>query len=157
MIQEFLSFLTYLVNNFSYIGIFLASLIANATILFPIPSHLIVFSSGLFLNPILVGISAGLGAAIGELTGYVVGRGASNILEKKKEFEKIKRKLGFLSRWMFFVVIIFAATPLPTDVVGIYYGSIRYSWWKFLVACIIGKILLFILIAETGAGVKLLF
>ncbi len=157
MLQDFFSLLTYLANNFSYIGIFLASLIGNATILFPVPSHLIVFGSGLFLDPLLVGISAGLGAALGELTGYFIGRGASGIIEKKEKFNRIKRKLGFLSRWMFPVIVIFAATPLPTDVVGIYCGSVRYSWWKFLLACVIGKTFLFVLIAETGAGIKLLF
>jgi len=156
MLQEFFSLLTYLAGNFSYVGIFLASLIANATVLFPIPSHLIVFGSGAFLNPILVGISAGLGAALGELTGYFIGRCTGSVLEKKRKFLRIKQRLGFLSRWMFFIVVVFAATPLPTDVAGIYCGSVRYSWWKFLLACIIGKTLLFILIAETGAGIKLL-
>ncbi len=58
---------------YGYPGIFLISLAANATVIFPAPSLALVFALGAVLNPILVGLVAGLGEALGELTGYLAG------------------------------------------------------------------------------------
>ena len=51
---------------YGYPGIFLLSIIANATVLIPAPGILFVFILGAKLPPLWVGIAAGLGATIGE-------------------------------------------------------------------------------------------
>ena len=56
-----------------YVGIFLVSLLGNATILLPAPSLVVVFAMGTALIPLLVGLAAGAGDALGELTGYAAG------------------------------------------------------------------------------------
>src|SRR4030042_6955298 len=53
-----------------YPGIFLVSLLGNATIVLPAPSLALVFAMGSALPPISVGLAAGAGEALGELTGY---------------------------------------------------------------------------------------
>jgi membrane protein YqaA with SNARE-associated domain len=58
---------------YGYPGIFLISLAASATLIFPVPSLALVFALGGVLNPVLVGLAAGLGETPGELTGYLAG------------------------------------------------------------------------------------
>lgn len=152
-------FLLSLVHTFGYAGVFLASLIGSASVILPVPSFAFVFAAGSLLNPMAVGILAGIGAAIGELTGYGIGFGIRhgikrrkkqrkrNILENKwfKRIEKFAKR-----RSTFFVVLAFAATPLPDDVMGIICGSIKYDIKKFFAAVLIGKILLSLALAYAG-------
>ncbi len=165
-----LEFLVGLVYGFGYLGVFLGSLIGSATIFLPVPSFLIVFVAGKVLNPLAVGILAGIGAALGELTSYFIGRGlhySKKRLSKKGEPRKklagkSKKDLTKNSRWIerfnswfhrrygFALIILFAATPLPDDILGIYCGMIRYGWKKFFFASLIGKLILCIIISYAG-------
>ena len=56
---------------FGYPGIFIISILANATVLLPAPGVAVVFTMGGMLNPFFLGIVAGIGSAIGELSGYM--------------------------------------------------------------------------------------
>jgi len=58
-------------QRLGYPGIFLLSLAANATIVVPAPAILIVFAMGAHLSPVWLGLAAGSGAALGELSGYL--------------------------------------------------------------------------------------
>ena len=51
---------------------------------------------------------------------------------------------------MFPVLILFAATPLPDDVLGILGGAISYPLKKFLLASFIGKAIMNIALAWGG-------
>ena len=151
-------FLLGLVTAFGYLGVFVSSVIGSATVILPMPLFLLIFTAGAFLNPFLVGIIAGVGSAIGELVGYAVGFGSRKLLEKKKKTIK-KKGLGYWlhkgQEWMhrrggFFVIFIFALTPLPDDVIGIICGSIKYDLKKFFLAVVLGKILLSLGLAYAG-------
>lgn len=137
-------------RGYGYIGIFLVNLIGSATIFLPIPSAAFVFTSGIFLNPLLVGIIGGLGSAIGEFTGYALGLGGRVALKKrwKKQIDNIE-KLFEKYGW-FFVIFIFAATPLPDDIAGIAAGILKYPVKKYFLAVLIGKIVLHLVIAYAG-------
>ncbi|MFH0832513.1 MAG: VTT domain-containing protein, partial [Candidatus Aenigmatarchaeota archaeon] len=136
-----------------YLGIFISSLLGSATVIFPLPSFLIVFGAGAALNPFLVGVVAGVGSAIGELIGYCVGYGGKKLLEKRVKMKKIKW-FSRAEKWMkksgFIVILIFAMTPLPDDIIGIIAGSIKYDVKKYFIACLIGKIILSLFIAYAG-------
>ena len=137
-------------ETYGYFGIFLVSLIESSTIVFPLGFAVVIFASGAVLNPFLVGLSAGLGAAIGEFTGYAIGLGGRKVIEKKwknhiKKAEKLFQKYGG-----FLVIVLFAATPLPDDVVGILGGTLRYPLKKFFIASLIGKIILNLALAYGG-------
>ena len=60
-------------EGYGYSGIFLLSIISNATVLLPAPGLLVVFSMGALFPPTAVALAAGTGAAIGELSGYLAG------------------------------------------------------------------------------------
>ena len=48
---------------YGYPGVFLVSLLGNATVILPAPSLAAVFAMGAVLNPVLVGLVAGVGEA----------------------------------------------------------------------------------------------
>src|SRR4030067_1315214 len=84
--SNFIAWAEKFIVEFSYFAIFLVSLIGTSTLFIPFPFDTIVIfaASGLGLNPLLVGISAGIGAAIGELTGYFVGAGGRFVIDDTK-------------------------------------------------------------------------
>jgi len=150
LLAAFLAWSSSVASEWGYLGIFLISLIGSATIIFPIPSFFVVFAFGAILNPWLVGISAGLGASLGELTGYGVGLAGKKAIEKKHE-KWLKKANEWMEKYKAFVVIfIFAATPLPDDVVGILCGAIKYDIKKFFVASLAGKLVMNIALALGG-------
>lgn len=138
------------VGAWGYLGIFLVSFVGNATIILPLPSIVVVFFAGAFLNPWLVGLLAGLGSALGELTGYILGRGGRKVIEKKKSHWLQRTKHWVKKRGIFPVLVFFAATPLPDDIVGVLAGLLKYDWRKFLLAAFIGKTILSLTVALAG-------
>lgn len=140
-LDAFNAWLVSIGTTWGYLGIFLVSLIGNASIILPVPAYLAVFAAGSVLDPWLVGLVAGAGAALGELTGYALGRGGKHVIEKKNE-----RLLKNTKKWtekhgLFPALILFAATPLPDDITGILAGIVSYNIKKFLLATFIGKVL----------------
>ncbi|MCX6819541.1 MAG: VTT domain-containing protein [Candidatus Aenigmarchaeota archaeon] len=160
----FAEFLISLVYAFGYLGLFAASVIGSASVILPVPIFLLIFVAGSMLNPLAVGIIAGIGSAIGEMTAYAIGFGGRKLLWKngKKLKKKKPAKAEGSSKWFrraeewmhkrggFLVIFLFAVTPLPDDVIGIICGSIRYDIKKFFIACLLGKIILSLGIAYAG-------
>ena len=75
---------------FGYPGIFLIALLANATILLPAPGAAIVFAMGSVFHPLGVGLAAGTGGALGELSGYLAGFGGQAVVENTAAFARIQ-------------------------------------------------------------------
>ncbi len=147
-----LGFLLELVKTFGYLGIFIVSVISTSTIFLPFPLYSIdFFVAGLGLNPALTGVSAGLGSAIGEFTGYLLGAGGKYVLDRRIDVSKKYKKLtGLFHRYGFWVILAAAALPFPFDIVGILAGAGRYDIKKFFVATFIGKTIKNLLIAYAG-------
>jgi membrane protein DedA with SNARE-associated domain len=155
-------FLLSLVTTFGYVGIFFASLIGNASIILPLPSAVLIFLGGKFLNPLVVGIVAAVGGSIGELTAYALGAGGGYLAKKrknKKEIRKMKKKNSdwFVraNKWFknhngFVIVFIFSVLPLPHDVIGIICGAIKYDVKKFFLATLLGRLIMYTIIAYAG-------
>jgi membrane protein YqaA with SNARE-associated domain len=133
---------------YGYPGIFVISLLGNATLILPAPSFAVVFAVGGALNPLLVGATAGLGAALGEMTGYLAGVGGRSVVEQRElyqRFERLMRRYGML------VVFVLAAIPNPAfDVGGMVAGALRMPLWRFLLAGWAGKSIRFTLLALSG-------
>ena len=72
-----------------YLGIFLVSLLGNATIVLPAPSLALVFAMGSVLYWPLVGLVAGVGEALGELSGYLAGFGGRAFIEDQKTYDRL--------------------------------------------------------------------
>ena len=147
---EFIQWAITIIETWGYLGLFLINIIGNATLFFPIPSFAFVFAAGSVLNPWLVGIVSGIGAAIGEMVGYVLGRGGNLILKEKNKKWFDKAVKWSKKRGLFPVIILFAATPIPYDIIGILAGIIKYDIKKFFLATLIGKIIINTVIAWAG-------
>jgi uncharacterized membrane protein YdjX (TVP38/TMEM64 family) len=136
-------------DRLAYLGAFLAMLVGNATVILPVPGLVFVFALGGTLNPLLVGLVAGPGAALGEMTGYLAGYGGSALLDDFKLYRRIERWMG---RYGPVVVTLMAAIPNPVfDMAGIVAGALRVKWWQFLIAAWIGKTIQGIAVAYAGA------
>jgi uncharacterized membrane protein YdjX (TVP38/TMEM64 family) len=135
---------------FGYPGVFLLSIIGNATVLLPAPSLLIVFSMGAKLNPAIVAWSAGAGAAIGELSGYLAGYSGQAIIENNKFYQQI---VGWIRKHGYLTILILAFLPNPFfDLTGIAAGALRMPLKEFIFWCFIGKTFKMLLFAYAGAG-----
>ena len=138
-----------IVSTYGYVGFFLISIFGNLTVIFPAPYTIIIYAGGVSLDPILLGLVCGLGAGIGEFSAYLVGRGGRQLIEEKygKRLESAKR---LIQRYGALAIFIFAATPLPDDMLLIPLGLIKYDLKKALLACFLGKWLMCTFIAYAG-------
>jgi membrane protein YqaA with SNARE-associated domain len=141
------------IAGYGYPGVFLVSFLANATIFIPAPSQVVVFTMGAVLNPIGVALSAGAGAGIGELTGYLAGFSGETVVERVDLFLRVKTWLNRHRRFYALIIFLLAAVPNPFfDLAGIAAGAIRIPVGNFLIVCILGKIVHMLFFAFLGAS-----
>ncbi len=134
---------------YGYLGAFLISLTFNATVILPAGSILVVSALGALLPlPIVVGLAGGTGAAIGEITGYLAGYSGRGIAEKSKVYTSVE---GWVRRWGAITIFTLSLVPFIFDLAGIAAGVLRFPLWKFLLACWLGRSLLYITVALAGA------
>jgi len=60
-------------GRWGYLSVFAISLLSSATVLIPAPGLAVVFAMGRALDPVTLGIVAGIGSGLGELSGYIAG------------------------------------------------------------------------------------
>jgi len=141
-----------------YIGAFIISVIGNATILFPFPYVGVAFILGglkeeatmvFVFDPWLIGVISGLGAMIGEMTGYLIGYGGRKLIGEGQT-SAFKRYVDSHPRVTPFVVWLLAATPIPDDVLIVPLGAARYSWCRVALAQLVGKSMFLMGIAWSG-------
>jgi membrane protein YqaA with SNARE-associated domain len=135
-------------GRYGYPGVFLVSMLGNATIILPAPSLAVVSVMGSVLNPYLVGLCAGAGEALGELTGYLAGYSGRAVIEDQKNYERIVRWSQKHGLW---VVLMLSIFPNPLfDLAGIAAGALKVPLRQFLLVCWIGKTIKTILFALGG-------
>lgn len=135
-------------KGYGYLGIFLVSVLGNATIILPVPVILTAFVGGGIFNPFWVGVIAAAGASIGELTGYLAGAAGQIVVEKDKRLQKVE---GWMHRYGLVALFVLAAIPNPAfDLAGIVAGATKIPVWKYLVAVSLGKAVKFLIFAFLG-------
>jgi membrane protein YqaA with SNARE-associated domain len=135
-------------KGYGYLGAFAVGFAGNATVILPAPSLAFTVALGGILNPLLVGVVAGAGEALGEMTGYLAGISGKRIVESRDRYEKVQRLMDRHGGWVFFVL---AAIPNPLfDIAGITAGVVRFPVWKFLLSAWAGKTIKAILFAGLG-------
>jgi len=143
------------IANFGYGGIFIVSLLTNATLVLPLPGVVFTSAMGAVFNPFWVAIAAGTGAALGETTGYLAGFSGQIIIDRKKWYDtltKWMRKYGNLT------ILVMAIIPNPFfDLAGMAAGMLRLPFYQFLFWCCVGKIIKMMLFAFTGATLLKVF
>jgi membrane protein YqaA with SNARE-associated domain len=127
-------------RQYSYVGVFLISVLGAISIVVPIPyTYLILILAVEGWDPLLLTLAGGLGSAVGEFSGYLLGYyGRSRISEERQT--KMNFMLKVFNRYGSFAVFLFALTPLPDDLLFIPLGILRYSFIKAFVPSLLGKI-----------------
>jgi len=124
-------------GDYGYLGLFVISIIGNATLIIPAPVFVVACAAGVIYGPIGVGVVAGVGSAIGELTGYMAGAGGKAFIPEGKRYQQLHR---FMQRHGMLAIFLLAAIPNPIfDVGGIIAGALQMKGWKFLLAASLGK------------------
>ena len=132
-----------------YPGIFLISLVSNATVVLPAPGFIVTFVAGSIFNPLLVAIAAAAGAALGELTGYLAGYSGRGVFERSPSYDRLEELMEKYGGW---TVLVLAATPNPFfDIAGAAAGALRMPVLVFLAWAFAGKMIKMLALAYAGA------
>ncbi|MGD2145550.1 MAG: VTT domain-containing protein [Anaerolineae bacterium] len=143
-------------RRYGYVAVFLVGLVSNATLILPVPGLAVSSVMGGVFNPWVVGLVAGVGQALGELTGYMAGYSGHVWVD---EHPRYRRLVLWTQRYGVFAIFLMALFPNPVfDVAGMAAGVLRLPVWKFLVSCAAGKVIKNVLFAIAGSyGIGALF
>ncbi|MBN1375688.1 MAG: VTT domain-containing protein [Dehalococcoidia bacterium] len=125
-----------------YIGIFIISAAASATIVIPIPGLAMTSAFGAFSadpwETLWYGVASGLGATLGEFTGYMLGYSGRMAIPDNKTYEQI---VGWMRKWGSWTIFVLALIPNPLfDIAGLAAGILKYPAWKFLLVGAAGRL-----------------
>jgi membrane protein YqaA with SNARE-associated domain len=157
LLQDIETWLQNFAIQYGYLGIFLISLIGAMSIFVPIPYTIVIFILGgvqdtfgnWLFDPLWIAVAAGIGSAIGEFSGYLLGVGGRKVIggryKKRMDFiTKLFKKYGSVA------IFVFALTPLPDDLLFIPLGVMRYSLLRAFVPALLGKFFSNLIIAYSG-------
>jgi uncharacterized membrane protein YdjX (TVP38/TMEM64 family) len=135
------------------ISVFVATLLANMTIIAPVPFAIAIMATAAKeFNPILIALAGALGGTIGELSGYYAGRWGRKIaipdsIVNNQKIEQWVRKYGI---W---AIMVLAFQPvIPFDMGGLVAGAARMPLHYFLPALFAGKFPKYILLTYGAVG-----
>jgi membrane protein DedA with SNARE-associated domain len=157
-LQDIVDWMSNFAIQYGYLGIFLISLLGASSVFIPIPSTVVIFILGGLqvgnppvwaFEPILIGVAAGAGAAIGEFTGYLLGMGGRKVISEKYK-KKMEVLMKLFKKFGPITIFLFAFTPLPDDLLFIPLGVMRYGIIRALIPALLGKILSNLVIAYSG-------
>ncbi len=135
---------------YGYPGIFALSILTNATLVLPMPGLAITFAAGAIFHPLWVGLIAGAGATLGELTGFTAGLTGHQELERVRLY---KRMEGLTRRYGGWAILVIAFIPNPFfDLAGAAAGALGMPVSQFLLWSWIGKTLKMLVVAYAGAS-----
>jgi membrane protein YqaA with SNARE-associated domain len=143
-------------KRWGYLGIFFIAMAGSATIVLPTPSTVAIFGGAVVLDPvlgipapILVGLVAGLGDAIGEFSGYGLGFAGTDLLRQRRTYVTFER---WMKRRGIITVFLLSTFPNPLfDLVGAAAGSVRMPALRFFLSCLGGKIVKDLFLAYGGS------
>ncbi len=136
-------------KSYGYLGAFVVSVILNATVIIPVSNMTIILALGATLPmPWVVGLAGGLGAGIGEMTGYIAGRSGRGLLSKNNMYNRVE---GWVKKRGWIAIFLLSAFPFVFDVVGIIAGALRMPVWRFFLAAWLGRTASYIVVAYLGS------
>lgn len=149
-------------NEYGPPGLFLISFISNVIPGFPaiylafVGSYAIVASDT--MHATLAIVVSGLGAGLGKLALFMSSRALGHA---SKSLQKVREKTEWLGeegeKGVFILVLLFAALPLPDDILYIPLGLTGFRAVSFAVSVVLGKIILTTLVFMLGRAYKTLF
>jgi membrane protein YqaA with SNARE-associated domain len=131
-------------------GIFLLSLVSNATIILPAPALALTFALGGVMHPAGVALASAAGATLGELTGYLAGYTGQAIIPHGATYAALEQ---WTRRYGGPAILALAALPNPFfDIAGATAGMLRMPVGLFLLWTWIGKTIKMFVIAYAGSA-----
>ncbi len=139
-------------STLGYFGLLVSNFIASAAVFLPLPTLATSFLSGNILNPILVGLFAGVGSALGDFVAFLLGFGTRRVVNG---FLKKEHFFGRLEFWFkknaFVTIFVLSFIPNPFfDGVGLIAGAFSVKPKDFLLATVLGRVTRNILLAISG-------
>jgi len=135
-------------KEYGYLGIFSVALLANATVFIPAPGLAIIYAMGAVFNPLYVGLAAGTGGALGELSGFLAGFSGQAIVERSDVYTRIKPWVEKYGGW---AILFLSAIPNPLfDVAGVAAGIVKMPVRIFLFSVWIGQLIKMTIFAFAG-------
>ena len=144
-LQEIVERLWQAYSSIPWLGAFIVSFLGNAIPYTTIPYLVwIMLTTPQYKDPftkIAIVVASGIGAALGKVVVYSMGRVAHYVLPEhvKENMEMFAR---LFEKWGFFAIFVFAASPLPDDILYIPLGVAGYSPILFFAAVALGKIVI---------------
>ena len=121
-----------------YLGVFGFSVLTNAILFLPSGRGAVMVAGAMVLNPLAVAVLTGIGGAIGELTGYALGRSTRKVVKKGKMPAWLNR---IAERHMAISILAISIIPNPfVDATGIVAGRVGYPVGRFLAYSMAGKV-----------------
>jgi membrane protein YqaA with SNARE-associated domain len=136
-------------QDYGYLGIFIISFVGSVSVVFPVPYTVIIYFLGAVLNPVLIAVSSGLGSAIGEFSGYLLGYYGREVVSEERR-RKMEYMLKLFDHYGPSTIFFFALTPLPDDLLFIPLGVMHYPFWKAFIPSLLGKTLMSFILAYAG-------
>ncbi len=139
------------VSHYGYLGVFIISIFAGATVLVPIPGILVVFTMGSILHPALVGLVSGLGEAVGSIGIYLSGYSGQRAIQGLDNYRIFARFSDWIRRRGSVAVFLMSAilNPLFYPFTAIA-GMLRFGLVRFFFLCWGGKSVKNMMIAYAG-------
>ena len=149
-------------NQYGPPGLFLVSFISNAIPGFP-AIYLAFVGTYALVAPDLTHatiaiVVSGIGAGIGKLFVFMSSRALGKASRRLQSMREKTEWLGEeAEKGVFILVLLFAALPLPDDILYIPLGLTGFKAVSFAIAVILGKIILTALVFSLGRAYKSLF
>jgi uncharacterized membrane protein YdjX (TVP38/TMEM64 family) len=138
----------------AYLSVFAFSLLANMTIIAPVPFAIAIMANAAqHFNPALIALVGALGGSLGELSGYYAGRLGSKIAIPENIISN-QRITHLVKKHGFWAIAVIAFQPLiPFDVGGMVAGAGKMPLIKFLPALFLGKFPKYLLLVYVSLGI----
>lgn len=119
--------------------LFFLSLVSNATLILPVPGLALTALAATAGNPLVIGIVAGLGQALGETTGYLAGYSGQELIDNSPRYA---RMAIWMQRYGALTIFVLALVPNPFfDIAGVVAGALRMRFLVYLTVTIAGKVI----------------
>ncbi len=148
-------------RSLGLLGIFLSSFIGNATPYAGLPYLLVVIEYASIINPsiwelFLISFLGGFGSALGKIVIWLLGRAMNTLLSDEAK-RNLNRFSKLFERSLFTAIFLFAALPLPDDLLYVPISISKYDPIKFFIAVFLGKIIIVGFTAFIGKSISIIF
>ena len=137
----------------AYLIVFSSSLVANLTIIAPVPFGVsIMIAAATEWNPVLVALFGSIGATLGELSGYYAGYLGRKVAvsDSVTGYSQVERWIQRYGAWG--ILFLGFQPVLPFDIAGLIAGAARMPLHKFLPALWGGRFPKYVIFIYAGLG-----